>query len=119
MEEIVCPKCHSNQISLNQKGFSTGNAIAGSMVGGAMMGMGMVMVGSNQIIVTCLKCGDKFKAGDGCIKTTDDNGNVTIEKQIYIDKNKEQGKKIAGVLLIILAIIILAIMWFFSSLPQR
>lgn len=118
MEEIVCPKCNSNQISSNQKGFSGSNAVAGAMVGGAVMGMGMGMVGSNQIVVTCLKCGNQFKAGDGSIKATDSNGNVTIEKQVYVDKNKAQGKRIAIVLFILLIVIIIAIMMFFNSLKQ-
>lgn len=118
MEEIVCPKCHSNQVSSNQKGFSTGNAIAGNMIGGAVMGMGMGMVGSNKIVVTCLKCGNQFKAGDGSLKATDANGNVTIEKQVYVDKDKVQGRRIALVLFIILIVIVVAIMMFFNSLKQ-
>lgn len=116
MEEIVCPKCHSNQVSANQKGFSAGNAIVGNMVGGAVMGAGMGMLGSNAIIVTCLKCGNQFKAGDGSVKATDDNGNVTIEKQLYVDPNKAKGRRIALVLFIVLVIIVIAIMMFFNSL---
>ena len=118
MEEVVCPKCHSNQVSSNQKGFSSGNAIAGNMIGGAVLGVGMGMMGSNQIVVNCLKCGNQFKAGDGSIKETDDNGNVTIEKQVYVDKNKAQGKKIAWVGIILLIIIFIAITMFFNSLRQ-
>ena len=85
-------------------------------MGGAVMGAGMGMIGSNAIVVTCLKCGNQFKAGDGSIKATDENGNVTIEKQVYVDKNKQQGRRIALVLFIVLIIIIIAIMMFFNSL---
>ena len=118
MEEIVCPKCHSNQISANQKGFSAGNAIAGNMIGGAVMGAGMGMMGSSAILITCLKCGNKFKAGDGSIKATDDNGNVTIEKQVYVDKSKQQGRAFAIVGVILLIIIFVAIKMFFNSLQN-
>lgn len=118
MEEVVCPKCHSNQVSSNQKGFNSGNAIAGNLMGGTLMGVGLGMIGSSRIIITCLKCGNQFKAGDGSIKETDDNGNVTIEKQVYIDKNKAQGGRIALILVIILFIIFIALMKFFSSLKQ-
>lgn len=116
MEEIVCPKCHSNQVSANKKGFSAGNAIAGNMLGGAVMGMGMGMAGSNQVVITCLKCGNQFKAGDGSVKAIDENGNVTIEKQVYVDKNKAKGRRIALVLLILLIVMGIAIMNFFNSL---
>jgi len=116
MEEIVCPKCHSNQVSANQKGFSTGKAVLGNIAGGALLGAGMGMAGSNRIIVTCLKCGNQFKAGDGSIKTTNELGDVSIEKQVYIDKEKAKNRKIAMVGLIILIIIIIAIAVFFNSL---
>lgn len=118
MEEVVCPKCHSNQVSSNQKGFNSGNAIAGNMIGGAVMGVGMGMIGSNQIVVTCLKCGNQFNAGDGSIKATDDNGNVTIEKQVYVDKNKAQGRTVALVCFVLLIIIFIAITMFFNSLKH-
>ena len=98
MEEVVCPKCHSNQISSNQKGFSTGNAVAGAMVGGAMMGMGMGMVGSNQIIITCLKCGDKFKAGtlgDKEVITVGDGTEIMLGDPFeFNSKNIEQWKSV-------------------------
>ena len=118
MEEVVCPKCHSNQVSSNQKGFNSGNAIAGNMVGGAVLGVGMGMMGSNQIVISCLKCGNQFKAGDGSIKATDDTGNVTIEKQVYVDKNKAQGRTGALVCFILLIIIFIAIKMFFNSLKS-
>ncbi len=82
------------------------------------MGMGIGMMGSNQVLVTCLKCGNQFKAGDGSIKAIDANGNVTIEKQVYVDKNKAQGKRIAWFGIVLLIIIFVAIAMFFNSLKQ-
>ncbi|NLY46850.1 MAG: hypothetical protein GX053_12815 [Tissierella sp.] len=57
---VYCPKCYSNQITANKKGFSLGKAAAGSLIaGGVLLGA----VGKNKIEVTCLKCGNKWKAG--------------------------------------------------------
>jgi hypothetical protein len=116
MEEIVCPTCYSNQLSSNQKGFSTTNAVIGSLAGGVNAGIGMGMIGSNKIIVTCLKCGNQFKAGDGTIKTISDSGEVSYEKQVFVDKDKVLGKRIAIILSVLLFIIIVAIALFFNSL---
>lgn len=59
-ESIRCPKCRSTQISANQKGFSTGKAIAG---GALLGGVGLLggLVGSKKVEITCLKCGHKWK----------------------------------------------------------
>lgn len=57
---VYCPKCYSTQITANKKGFSLGKAATGSLVaGGVLLGA----VGKNKIEVTCLKCGNKWKAG--------------------------------------------------------
>lgn len=57
---VYCPKCYSTQITSNKKGFSLGKAAAGSLIaGGVLLGA----VGKNKIEVTCLKCGNKWKAG--------------------------------------------------------
>ena len=57
---VYCPKCYSTQVTANKKGFSLGKAAVGSLVaGGVLLGA----VGSNKIEVTCLKCGNKWKAG--------------------------------------------------------
>ncbi len=44
---VQCPRCGSAQITANKRGwnFTTG------------------MIGSNAIIITCLKCGKQFKPG--------------------------------------------------------
>lgn len=63
MENIKCPKCNSTQLSANKKGFSGKNAIAGMVLTG---GVGFLAgtIGSNKVIITCLKCGYQFKAGE-------------------------------------------------------
>jgi RNase P subunit RPR2 len=42
-----CPKCYSTNLSANKRGWK----------------MTTGFIGSNKVIVTCLKCGNKFKPG--------------------------------------------------------
>jgi 1-pyrroline-5-carboxylate dehydrogenase len=60
--EVVCPKCGSNQISANKKGFSGKKAI----IGGLLVPFGLLAgtIGSNKIIITCLSCGHQFGPGE-------------------------------------------------------
>lgn len=118
MEEIVCPKCHSNQLTANSKGFNNTNAALGMLTGNAVQGLALGMLGSNKIIVTCLKCGNKFQAGDGSVRTVDSTGAEKIEKQVFVDKDKVVGRRIALVLTIVLIIIVIAIVSFFNSLKS-
>lgn len=66
MEEpiIRCPHCGSRQLSVGEKGFSTGKAVVGTlltnMVGGVLFGL----LGSGRTEVTCLNCGRKMKVSD-------------------------------------------------------
>ena len=62
-DEIRCPKCSSNQLSANKKGFSGRKAVAGAVLTG---GIGLLAgtIGSNKIIITCLNCGNQFKPGE-------------------------------------------------------
>lgn len=61
-EEIKCPRCKSNQITANKKGFSVGKAAAGALLTG---GVGLLAgtIGSNKVVITCLACGHQFKPG--------------------------------------------------------
>lgn len=61
-EQIKCPSCGSNQITAGQRGFGTGNAVAGGILFG-WVGLLGGLIGSNQVIVTCLKCGRQWNAG--------------------------------------------------------
>lgn len=58
-DQVKCPKCHSTQISSQQKGFSTGKAAAGAILTG---GIGLIagLHGSSDINVVCLNCGNKW-----------------------------------------------------------
>lgn len=60
---INCPKCKSTQFTANKKGFSLGNAITGDLLVGPVRLLGGV-IGSNDIVITCLKCGHKWKPGN-------------------------------------------------------
>lgn len=76
----------------------------------------MGMMGRNKIVVTYLKCGIQFKEGDYLIKTISDSGEVSFEKQVFVDKDKVLEKNIIIVSLEILFIIIVAIAFFFNTL---
>lgn len=66
--EIRCPKCNSNQLTANKKGFSGKKAVVGGLLTG---GIGLLAgtIGSNKVIITCLACGNEFKPGEGQTKT--------------------------------------------------
>ncbi len=48
-EAVKCPKCGSTQVHAEKRGWS---ALTG-------------FIGSGKIVLTCLKCGNKFKPGEG------------------------------------------------------
>ncbi len=56
---VRCPRCSSQNIAANQKGFGLGNAVVGGVLLG---GLGLLggFVGSGKIQITCLKCGKKW-----------------------------------------------------------
>lgn len=62
-EYLCCPKCHSKELHSEHKGFSGGKALAGVVLTG---GIGLLAgtIGSKNVQITCLKCGNKFKAGE-------------------------------------------------------
>lgn len=57
---VRCPKCKSTQITSNQKGFSTGKAVVGTIVGGIPGTIIGGKMGSKKVIITCLKCGKQW-----------------------------------------------------------
>ncbi|MDR3705781.1 MAG: hypothetical protein P4L28_07760 [Paludibacteraceae bacterium] len=61
--EIKCPRCGSNQITANKKGFNAGNAIVGDLLLGDI-GLLAGTAGKNKVIITCLKCGKQFNPGE-------------------------------------------------------
>lgn len=66
-EYVCCPKCGSRELHAEHKGFSGGKALAGALFTG---GIGLLAgtIGSRDTQITCLKCGNKFKAGEAGIK---------------------------------------------------
>ena len=58
--EVCCPMCKSTQIVANKKGFGLGKAAAEGLLLGPIGLLGGV-IGSGKIVVTCLKCGHKWK----------------------------------------------------------
>lgn len=65
-EAIKCPKCNSTQIYIDKRGFKTGRAIAGGLLtGNILVAAAAGGIGHDKIEMTCLKCGCKFKIGEG------------------------------------------------------
>lgn len=80
MSELLCPKCGSDQLTANKKGFSGKKAVAGAVLTG---GFGLLAgtIGSNKIKITCLSCGNEFKAGQGAKSKTDFKNKKKVSKQ--------------------------------------
>lgn len=71
-EYLCCPKCGSRELHSEHKGFSGGKALAGALVTG---GIGLLAgtIGSRDTQITCLKCGNRFKAGEAVVKKPGDD----------------------------------------------
>ena len=59
-----CPKCGSTSLSADKKGFSTTKAIVGTLLVDPLIGVVAGSTGKNKVIVTCLKCGHQWPAGN-------------------------------------------------------
>lgn len=57
---VCCPRCGSTQLTANKKGFGLGRAAAGGLLLGPVGLLGGFL-GSNKVIITCLKCGHQWK----------------------------------------------------------
>ena len=77
-EYFCCPNCFSRDLHAEHKGFSGGKAFAGALLTG---GIGLLAgtIGSKDTLITCLKCGNKFKAGEGLIISNSTNEARIIE----------------------------------------
>jgi len=60
---IKCPRCGSDKISANKKGFGVGKAIVGDLLLGSV-GILAGGIGSNKVFITCLSCNKQFKPGE-------------------------------------------------------
>lgn len=59
-EMMKCPRCGSTSLSGNKKGYGIGKGV----VGAALLGpIGLIAgnIGSSKVMVTCMKCGYKFR----------------------------------------------------------
>ncbi|MFA6057858.1 MAG: hypothetical protein WC756_06655 [Taibaiella sp.] len=113
--EVVCSKCHSSQLSANQKGYNTSAAVLGSLANGGS-GIGLGMAGSGDILITCLNCGHKFKPGDGTLKVIDAKGNAKFEKQVFVDKAANKWRNISLIGLVVLVLLILFVWGWIKSM---
>lgn len=59
-DSVCCPRCGSTQLTANKKGFGLGKAAAGGLLLGPVGLLGGFL-GSNKVIITCLKCGHQWK----------------------------------------------------------
>lgn len=90
-EQIRCPKCHSSQIHVDKRGFKTGRAIAGGMVtGNILVAAAAGGIGMNDIELTCLKCGHKFKPGEAYSTSSieQDQNMVAFEKLVVNEREQ-------------------------------
>ncbi len=110
-ETIICPKCHSDQLSANQKGFDGNQATIGMLTGGALAGVALGMHDSGKIQITCLKCGNKFVPGGGAVKTVDDAGNQSIDyMEPPVDTNRRNSFIVAFILIAVLLVLAIILM---------
>ena len=82
-EYLCCPKCMSKELHAEKSGFSGGKAAAGFVLAG---GVGLLAgtIGSRDIKITCLKCGNQFKAGEAKIVKQGESLNKLEEKMIQL-----------------------------------
>lgn len=61
-DRLYCPNCGSSHLTADKKGFGAGKAVAGAVLTG---GIGLLagFIGSGDVKITCLKCGQKWKPG--------------------------------------------------------
>lgn len=87
-EHLYCPYCLSKQVHHEHRGFSGGKALAGAVTAG---GIGMLAgtIGNNKVELTCMRCGQKFKAGEAFFITS--NKKKRLEKAI-LESLKKKGK---------------------------
>ena len=60
---VYCPKCMSQAVTANKKGFGLGKAIIGSIATLSPAGLLAGGIGARKVQVTCMKCGHSWKAG--------------------------------------------------------
>lgn len=88
-EAVQCPKCGSKQIVANKKGFGVGKAAAGVVLLGPL-GLAGGMIGSNEIALSCMKCGNRWEPKKLAASS---NGNAPVRRvtmaKVYTLNDKE------------------------------
>lgn len=90
-EYLCCPKCGSRELHAEHKGFSGGKALAGAIAAG---GIGLLAgtIGSRDTQITCLKCDNKFKAGEAkVVRNIPNTTDSTAEEAEIMDKVNSKG----------------------------
>ncbi len=59
-EMMKCPRCGSTSLSGNKKGYGIGKGVVGATIFGPL-GLIAGNIGSGKVVITCMKCGHKFK----------------------------------------------------------
>lgn len=57
--ELKCPKCHSEKIHINTRGYRVSRSLIGNIVFGPI-GLLMGFIGKNKLLYTCKECGYQF-----------------------------------------------------------
>ena len=87
-EYLCCPKCNSRELHAEHNGFSGGKALTGALLVG---GIGLLAgtIGSKDLQITCLKCGNKFKAGEA--KVVKNISVISDDEAEIVEVIKSQG----------------------------
>lgn len=59
---IKCPKCGCTQVHSSKKGYDAAGGVAGAVLLGPL-GLALGAAEKNDVWITCLHCGHKWKAG--------------------------------------------------------
>lgn len=92
-EYLCCPRCLSKELHAEHKGYSGKNALVGGLLIG---GVGLLAgtIGSTDVLISCLKCGAKFKAGEALTVNTKKDNSILDEALLSLLK---EGKTLEAV----------------------
>lgn len=92
-EYLCCPKCFSKDLHTQHKGFSGGKALTGALLTG---GIGLLAgtIGSKDLQISCMKCGNKFKAGEAKIVNLSSSNKSVNERVLDLLNQGKQNEAI-------------------------
>jgi len=85
-QHVYCPYCLSENLMYEKEGFSVGQAFAGTVLTG---GIGLLagFIGSKNLRITCLKCGNGFSLEQAFVETPEEKDKYEKElKAVIHDK---------------------------------